>query len=159
MLRDGSTAEERSSALFEFDPLSPFEFFQTFKRTSYLQPEKRLVLAVLEDAVLCLRKYSGCPSGKGRRLFQETMEWVLTDDPDWLFSFANVCEALGLDPRYVRRGLADSMNAKRSGIATDKKRTARGPVTRKIPLQGGLIKASDGAPAGRRRRRKQADAR
>jgi hypothetical protein len=24
---------------------------------------------------------------------------------DWLFSFVNVCELLGLDPRYLRQGL------------------------------------------------------
>ena len=29
----------------------------------------------------------------------------MEDDRDWLFSFTNICEVLGFDPQYVRRGL------------------------------------------------------
>jgi hypothetical protein len=29
----------------------------------------------------------------------------MEDDGDWLFSFANICDILGLSPAYIRAGL------------------------------------------------------
>jgi hypothetical protein len=55
-----------------------------------LEPEKALMLAVLEDAITCIQK--------GKRWFRETVDWIVTDDDDWLFSFNNICETLCLDP-------------------------------------------------------------
>jgi hypothetical protein len=44
--------------------------------------------------------------GKGKSLFREAEEWVLMEQKDdWLFSFDNICEALGLNPQYIRAGL------------------------------------------------------
>jgi hypothetical protein len=43
--------------------------------------------------------------GKGRALFLEAEEWILDEDTDWLFSFANLCEMLGFEPSYLRDGL------------------------------------------------------
>jgi hypothetical protein len=37
---------------------------------------------------------------------------VLEEDVDWLFSFDNICEVLGLNPRYVRLGLMRWRNKK-----------------------------------------------
>jgi hypothetical protein len=101
----GLTLDEKMNSLCQPDPLFFIQFFDTFRRRFHLEPERILMLAVLEDAVACLQKYAPSSSGKGTRLFQETMDWLLTRDDDWLFSFDRVCEALGLDPGYVRRGL------------------------------------------------------
>jgi hypothetical protein len=101
----GLTFDEKMNSLCQPDQLFFIQFFDIFRRRLYLEPERILVLAVLEDAVACLRKYACCPQGKGKRLFWETMDWLMIKDDDWLFSFDNVCEALGLDAGYVRRGL------------------------------------------------------
>ena len=67
--------------------------------------EKRLMLAVLEDAVAILFKYRHRADPRGKRLYVETAEWVRADDETSPFSFLNVCETLGLSPSCLRRGL------------------------------------------------------
>jgi hypothetical protein len=101
----GLSMEERVTSLFQPDTLLPDQFMDTFRRKSHLEPEKKLMLAVLEDAIACYQKYVLARDGKGRALFQETEEWILEKQGDWLFSFANVCDTLGFDPDYLREGL------------------------------------------------------
>ena len=101
----GLSMEERVTSLFQPDTLLPEQFLDTFRRKLHLEPEKKLMLAVLEDAIACFQKYVSARDGKGKVLFQETEDWVLDENVDWLFSFANVCDTLGFDPDYMRRGL------------------------------------------------------
>ena len=68
-------------------------------------PERRLMLAVLEDAVHvyqvgCLSTHTG-----GRLQARETAEWFGSDDTSSPFSFVTICEVFGLDPDYLRAGL------------------------------------------------------
>ena len=62
-------------------------------------PEKRLMLAVLLDAIIQLRR----PGSTGAA---EAAAWIRgsgsTDEP---FSFQAVCETLGIDPGYLTRGV------------------------------------------------------
>jgi hypothetical protein len=85
---------------------------ETFQRKSYLEPEEKLMLAVLQDAIACFQKYAFARERKGKMLFQETEFWVQNTNSDWPFSFANVCETLGFDPDYLRQGLAEWKAAK-----------------------------------------------
>lgn len=101
----GLSVEEKVSSLFQPDTLLPDQYLETFRRKAHLEPEKRLMLAVLEDAVACFQKYLFARDSKGRALFREAEGWVIEEDSDWLFSFENICELLGLEPRYVRQGL------------------------------------------------------
>ena len=103
----GLSMEERVTSLFQPDTLLPEQFLDTFRRKLHLEPEKKLMLAVLEDAIACYQKYVTARDGKGKLLFQETEEWIVDENGDWLFSFANVCETLGFDPNYMRRGLLE----------------------------------------------------
>jgi hypothetical protein len=84
----------------------------TFQRKSYLEPEKKLMLAVLEDAIACFQKYAFARDRKGKMLFQEAEFWIQNTNSDWPFSFANVCETLGFGPDYLRQGLAEWKAAK-----------------------------------------------
>jgi hypothetical protein len=84
----------------------------TFRRQLHLEPEKKLMLAVLEDAIACFQKYAFTRDRKGKMLFQEAEFWVQNTNSDWPFSFANVCETLVLDPDYLRQGLAKWKAAK-----------------------------------------------
>jgi hypothetical protein len=36
---------------------------------------------------------------------REILAWFASPDRTWLFSFERICEALELDPDYLRRGL------------------------------------------------------
>ena len=89
----------------EPETILPSQFFDRVQIDASLQPEKRLMLAVLEDGVGTFQKYAGAPGRRARRLFAEAEEWFASDATDWPFSFANVCVALNLEPEYLRRGL------------------------------------------------------
>jgi len=84
----------------------------TFRRKLHLEPEKKLMLAVLEDAIACFQKYAFTRDRKAKVLFQEAEDWVQDTNSDWPFSFANVCETLGFDPDYLRQGLGQWKAAK-----------------------------------------------
>lgn len=96
--------EEKLTFLFQPDTLLSHQYFATFRRRQ-LEPEKRLMLAVLEDAVACFQRYVFPRSRRERSLFHETEDWVRSENGDYLFSFQNICEALNLNPEYVRQGL------------------------------------------------------
>ena len=71
-----------------------------------LRPEKRLMFAVLREALGVFLKYAAAEHGRGRRLFLEAEHWFAANDTTWPCSFVNVCETLGLDPACVRKRLA-----------------------------------------------------
>jgi hypothetical protein len=70
-------------------------------------------------------------------LFRDASQWIESGERDWPFSYENVCEVLGLNPEYIRKGLS-------------KWRQQRGPIKRTtariVPLSERLI-ASDEADA------------
>lgn len=98
------TPEEMAS-LFQPDSLLPVQYFENFRRKAQMEPERRLMLAVLEDALACFQKHFSSRGGRGLRLFRETEEWIFRGDHSEPFSFANICEVVGFDPEYVRQGL------------------------------------------------------
>ena len=92
----GLSMEERVTSLFQPDTLLPEQYLDTFRRKLHLEPEKKLMLAVLEDAIACFQKHAFARDRKGKMLFQEAEYWIQDTNSDWLFSFANVCEILRL---------------------------------------------------------------
>jgi hypothetical protein len=66
-----------------------------------LTPDKRLLLAVLQDA---LKRYRALVH-KGGRPFAEVTAWFAADDIDFTFSFLSICDALRLSPSRIRRSL------------------------------------------------------
>ena len=101
----GLTTDERIGSLFQPDSLLSAHYFGTLRRESLLEPEKRLMLAILEDAIHCFQDNLFARNVRGRRLFEEAQEWIVETDGDWVFSFQNICEALGFNPAYMRHGL------------------------------------------------------
>jgi hypothetical protein len=99
-----ASSGEFVESLFQADTLLPGQYHDGFKRQT-LEPERELILAVLEDAVVCFQKYLRSAREKEKRLFEDTEEWFVSDDREWIFSFINICDLLGLDPDYVRKGL------------------------------------------------------
>lgn len=96
---------ERLAALFEPDSLAPAQFFSNVRRKTLVEPERKLTLAILEDAINCFQDNVLVLSGKGKKLFDDAQEWLLAENSNWLFSFRNVCELLAIDPVYLRDGL------------------------------------------------------
>ena len=67
-------------------------------------PERRLMLAVLEDALDVFRKH--VRTGHGSDLFADVEAWFASDDSGLPFAFVNVCDALGIDAGWLRARLA-----------------------------------------------------
>jgi hypothetical protein len=97
--------EERLSSLFQPDTLLSEEYFGNYRRRVPLEPEKALMLAVLEDGVSSFQENLFAETGKKRALFDEAREWLFNDGFEHVFSFSSICSTLGLNPGYIRRGL------------------------------------------------------
>lgn len=74
-----------------------------FGASPTLTGERRLLLAVLEDAVKTYRKHRHAKTPQGRALFEEERDWF--DGIPGKFSFTEVCAYLGFEPDYIRRGI------------------------------------------------------
>src|SRR5258706_9135231 len=72
---------------------------------SEVQAEKRLQVAVLADAVATHARAASDMTPRGRALFAEVDEWFASDIAAGPFSFVAICDSLGMEPGYVRRGL------------------------------------------------------
>jgi hypothetical protein len=66
---------------------------------------RALMEAILEDAISCVQKQALTPSRRHARLAREAEQWISADNTTWVFSFLNVCAALGLEPDYLRTRL------------------------------------------------------
>jgi hypothetical protein len=67
-------------------------------------PERALMRAMLQDAVLCLLG-EAAPANDRSRLAEEARLWIRSRSREWIFSFESVCDALGINPDYARREL------------------------------------------------------
>jgi hypothetical protein len=103
-MKEKSVAEAGLS-LFQPDSLLPSQFFAALKQRTQAFGERRLMVAILEDAVECFQKYFWHTDNRGRQLRTEAENWFLSDDDSWPFSFVNVCHALDIHPQFFRRGL------------------------------------------------------
>lgn len=74
-------------------------------------PEKKLMIAVLEDAITCYLNHLCSKSISGKSQFEEAEKWFFHEHDDRLFSFINICLTIGLDPGYIRRGLLAARRA------------------------------------------------
>ena len=99
-LRGGGTVE------LEPESVLPAQYFAQAAVDASLQPEKRLMLAVLEDAVGTFQKYVNARERTAQKVFAEVEDWFRSDDQEWPYSFVNISHALGLEVAYLRRGLS-----------------------------------------------------
>jgi hypothetical protein len=96
---------DTNAGFLQPDTILPAQFFQSLRTKGRFDGERRLMIAVLEDAVNCFMKQLHATDPKARQLFLDAEEWIRADDRTWFFAFANVCDTLDLDPDYVREGL------------------------------------------------------
>src|SRR5215471_5929645 len=118
--RQAFNMDERIVSFFEPDTHISAQYFGNLHRKPLLEPETRLMLAILEDSIDCYRDNLLAKRGSARRLFTEAEEWILEKGSDWIFSFKNICETLGFDPEYVRQGLLQWKEKKTAKYASIK---------------------------------------
>jgi hypothetical protein len=98
-------SDEGILSLFEPDALVSAQYSESLCSKTRSEPEKRLMLAVLKDAINCFQDNVFARGGKRKKLFEESEAWILAGDHGWVFSFENICVVLGINPAYVRQGL------------------------------------------------------
>ncbi len=86
-------------------------------------PERALLSALLFDGVMGYMCYAA--GGSGQRRYQEAFQWVKSRDAEYVFSFDNVCEGLGIDPQNLRLGLINAANSKK-GVFKRSRRKGQG---------------------------------
>jgi len=94
------------------DLILPEQFFAALAdpRT---EPERRLMVAVLEEAISVM--LNGQNAGDERRaLAREAERWFASDEHRAPFAFAAICDVLGLDIGRVRRALAGWLQRRRA---------------------------------------------
>jgi hypothetical protein len=96
--------------IVEPDIFLPSQFYGNGGLSRQLEGEKRLMIAILKDAVECLEKYRGTRISSGQNQYQNALEWVQDTGTEWLFSFTNICDLLGFDPDYLREELLKREN-------------------------------------------------
>jgi hypothetical protein len=75
--------EEKIISLFEPDTLVSRLIIENFQKDPH-SAEKRLMLAVLEDAINCFQVNVMARSGT-KKLFNESEDWIMGWDDDWIF--------------------------------------------------------------------------
>jgi hypothetical protein len=81
------------------DTLLPEQYFDRLTARASDTPEKRLMFAVLLDAVISLQR-------RNSSVATEAELWIRSEyEEDTPFSFRNVCAALGIEATYLARGL------------------------------------------------------
>ena len=86
--------------------LLPGQYVDLVRRNHVIEGELKLLLAVLEDAIRCYLRNVNAKDGERRRDFVEVRNWfeagggAAARRAD-IFSFYNLCAALGIEPRRL----------------------------------------------------------
>lgn len=86
----------------EPDMMAPIEFDTMFGRPRVAEGERRLMVAVLEDAIACYHRRATSRDWEATHMYLEAREWVASEDRSHLFSFENICDVLGIDAECLR---------------------------------------------------------
>src|SRR5262249_34577054 len=115
-------AESLLAHLMIPEVLTPAQYFEGARAQ---QPEadaaRRLMLAVLEDALRCFQRYAERPNSQNRKAVAQAESWILDRQAEGPFAFQHICEALGIQPDNLRYGIHqwrmqfDSLNPRRLG--------------------------------------------
>ena len=101
------------------------------------EPERRLMLALLTDAIVCFRRLVVSALREERSLLKETERWFRSDDRVWPGSFVNVCEAIGIAPQPLRRAILRSKGAPTASEARTTRRSLLGGIGRRPDVPRG----------------------
>ena len=99
--------------MFEPDTLLPEQYFTLLGRKP-LQGEKRLLLAMLEDAVHCFQTYLLAKKPTSGDSFRKPRSGLFPPMDSGFFSFENICDVLGINPGRMRKRSRRGKRSKRS---------------------------------------------
>jgi hypothetical protein len=117
--------EASMDSALQLETVMPVQFYGARREGQQVEPVKRLMCAILEDASRCFERNLGARTPVRRREFCEVENWLFREAEKGPFSFDNVCDALGVDPKRLRRVIS----ARRANILAGGTSTPS-PVTR-----------------------------
>ena len=109
-------SESPDSDFTQPEAVLPVQFYGPRRQASELQPVRRLLVAMLADAVRCFQSSFGATQSEKRLEFAEARGWIFADRNDGPFSFLTVCEALDLEPRTIRKNLSRWAQERAAGV-------------------------------------------
>lgn len=74
-------------------------------------PERALLSALLFDGIQSYINYILAPTQRAKARYAEAHRWVTDKSTEYAFAFIPVCDALGVNPDYLRYGLANASNS------------------------------------------------
>jgi len=89
---------------YQAQQVLPEEYCELFPR-EHLQPEQRLMLAVLEDAFAAFQRNFIADDEHGRAGFEEVQNWFMTEGDCSLYSLETICTSLDIDASCLRKRL------------------------------------------------------
>jgi hypothetical protein len=103
------------AGLFQPDLLLSSQYLDRMRRSAEFEPERRLMVAVLERGVNDYLQHIAPRDAAEVEIWRDAAAWVADDDATWLYSFRRICDTLGIDPDYLRRGLYAARERARGG--------------------------------------------
>jgi hypothetical protein len=97
--------------LFEADAVLPAQMSWGARHDGNTSGARALMLAILADAMLCIERGRRRRHPRTRRLATEVETWMRSDCREWLFSFASICDVLGIDADALRVRLLSNVEA------------------------------------------------
>ncbi len=80
----------------------PEQFYHRPAQADASNGPTALMLATLEDALLCIQRQFTSAKKRDQRLAKEATAWIFSNDTCWPFACANICNTLGIDLDYLR---------------------------------------------------------
>lgn len=74
-------------------------------------PERALLTAILFDGVQAYLSHEFAVSPRKKSRYREAYYWVHASSDDYVFSFENCCDALGVNSEALRYGLMNACNS------------------------------------------------
>jgi hypothetical protein len=104
---DDRYSQEEARLFHQPDVLCVGEYLHVYQGRPAETPERRLIAAILRDAVDCYLRDCFTKNRHRKRSFREAEEWFFKSDGYGVFSLENVCNVLNIDPGYIRRTLKE----------------------------------------------------
>lgn len=98
----GSDHDDGLATLLQTESILPTQYWGAAPADERSAPERRLLLAILEDALITLLQHRHRDDLASRRLVVETQKWIASDRHTSAFDFAGLCDILGIEPSYIR---------------------------------------------------------
>ena len=95
--------------------LLPVQFHDGRHGATTVEPLRRLMVAILLDAIRCVQTKVDARQPAGRQDCADARSWIFSDDDRAVLSFKAVCDALDIDANAIRKYLVQWEEKRLSG--------------------------------------------